>query len=93
MPLVGVGAWPLPNCRPSPTPRRALNPGLILARRANVQGISVGSMQMFEAMNRAITARGIKPVIDKVFGFDEVHAAYKHMASGAHFGKIVIHVA
>ena len=44
-------------------------------------------------MNRAITANGIKPVIDKVFGFDEVHAAYKHMASGAHFGKIVIHVA
>jgi len=38
-----------------------------------VQGISVGSMQMY----RAITANGIKPVIDKVFGFDEVHAAYK----------------
>jgi NADPH:quinone reductase-like Zn-dependent oxidoreductase len=54
---------------------------------------SVGSMQMFEAMNRTITANGIKPVIDKVFGFDEVHAAYKHMASSAHFGKIVIHVA
>jgi hypothetical protein len=28
-----------------------------------------------------------------VFGFDEVQAAYKHMASGAHFGKIVIRVA
>jgi len=74
-------------------PATELNPGLILARRANVQGISVGSMQMFEAMNRAIAAHGIKPLIDKVFGFDEVHAAYKHMASGAHFGKIVIHVA
>jgi NADPH:quinone reductase-like Zn-dependent oxidoreductase len=74
-------------------PATELNPGLILARRANVQGISVGSMQMFEAMNRTITANGIKPVIDKVFGFDEVHAAYKHMASSAHFGKIVIHVA
>ena len=49
-------------------------------------------MQMFEAMNRAIKANGIKPVIDKVFGFDEVQAAYKHMASGAHFGKIVIRV-
>jgi NADPH:quinone reductase-like Zn-dependent oxidoreductase len=70
-----------------------LNPGLILARRANVQGISVGSMQMFEAMNRSIAAKGIKPVIDKVFDFDEVHAAYKHMASGAHFGKILISVA
>ena len=62
-------------------------------KRANIQGISVGSTQMFEALNRVISANGIKPVIDKVFGFDEVHAAYKHMATGAHFGKIVIHVA
>jgi NADPH:quinone reductase-like Zn-dependent oxidoreductase len=74
-------------------PATELNPGLILARRANVQGISVGSMQMFEAMNRSIAANGIKPVIDKVFDFDEVHAAYKHMASGAHFGKILISIA
>ena len=44
-------------------PATELNPGLILARRANVQGISVGSLQMFEAMNRAIAANGIKPVI------------------------------
>ena len=69
-----------------------LNPGLILARRANVQGISVGSTEMFEAMNAAIHVNQIKPVIDKVFGFDDVQAAYKHMASAAHFGKIVIRV-
>jgi NADPH:quinone reductase-like Zn-dependent oxidoreductase len=69
-----------------------LNPGLILGRRANVQGISVGSTEMFEAMNAAIAANKIKPVIDRVFGFDEVQSAYKHMASGAHFGKIVIRV-
>ncbi len=69
-----------------------LNPGLILAKRANVQGISVGSTQMFEAMNAAIAVSRIKPVIDRVFGFDEVQSAYRHMASGAHFGKIVIRV-
>ena len=74
-------------------PATELNPGPIFARRANVQGISVGSMQMFEAMSRAIAASGIKPVIDKVFHFDEAQAAYRHMASGAHFGKIVIRVA
>jgi len=67
-----------------------LNPGLIFSRRANVQGISVGSTQMFLAMNRAIEANAIKPVIDKVFGFADAQAAYQHMASGAHFGKIVI---
>jgi len=69
-----------------------LNPGLIFSRRANVQGISVGSTQMFAAMNRAIEVNAIKPVIDKVFAFADAQAAYKHMASGAHFGKIVIGV-
>jgi NADPH:quinone reductase-like Zn-dependent oxidoreductase len=70
-----------------------LNPGLIFSRRANVRGISVGSTQMFEAMNRAIDVSAIKPVIDKVFGFADAPEAYRHMASGAHFGKIVISVA
>jgi len=69
-----------------------LNPGLIFSRRANVQGISVGSTQMFLAMNRAIEVNAIKPVIDKVFAFADAQAAYRHMASGAHFGKIVIRV-
>jgi NADPH:quinone reductase-like Zn-dependent oxidoreductase len=69
-----------------------LNPALIFGRRANVQGISVGSTQMFEAMNRAIAANAIKPVIDKVFSFADAQAAYRHMAAGAHFGKIVIRV-
>ena len=70
-----------------------LNPGLIFSKRANVQGISVGSTQSFEPMNAAIAANKIKPMIDRVFGFDEVKAAFHHMAAGAHFGKIVIRVA
>ena len=56
------------------------------------QGISVGSTQMFDAMNRAISTNKIKPVVEKVFSFNEVQAAYQHMASGAHFGKIVIRI-
>jgi NADPH:quinone reductase-like Zn-dependent oxidoreductase len=63
---------------------------LIMGKRANVQGISVGSTQMFEAMNRAIAVAGMKPVIDKVFPFDDTPAALRHMQSAQHFGKIVI---
>src|SRR5208282_6445073 len=70
-----------------------LNPGLIFSKRANVQSVSVGSTEMFEAMNAAITANRIKPAVDRVFGFDEVQAAFNHMAAGAHFGKIVVRVA
>jgi NADPH:quinone reductase-like Zn-dependent oxidoreductase len=69
-----------------------INPMLIFSRRANLQGISVGSMQMFEAMNRAISASGLRPVIDKVFPFDAAPAAYRHLQSAQHFGKVVIRV-
>jgi NADPH:quinone reductase-like Zn-dependent oxidoreductase len=69
-----------------------INPMSIFARRANLQGISVGSTQMFEAMNRAIAAGGLKPVIDKVFSFAEAPEAYRHLQSARHFGKLVIRV-
>jgi NADPH:quinone reductase-like Zn-dependent oxidoreductase len=69
-----------------------INPMLIFARRANLQGISVGSMQMFEAMNRAIATSGLKPVVDKVFAFDDAPAAYRHLQAARHFGKVVISV-
>jgi NADPH:quinone reductase-like Zn-dependent oxidoreductase len=69
-----------------------INPMLIFSRRANLQGISVGSMQMFEAMNRAISVSGLRPVIDKVFPFGDAPAAYRHLQSAQHFGKIVIRI-
>ena len=67
-----------------------INPMLIFARRANVQGISVGSARMFEAMNRAIAVGGMRPVIDKVLAFEETPQAFRHLQAAAHFGKIVI---
>ncbi len=70
-----------------------LNPMLILGKRASIQGISVGSTQMFEAMNRAISVATMKPIIDKVFAFDEAPAAFQHLQSARHFGKIVIALA
>jgi NADPH:quinone reductase-like Zn-dependent oxidoreductase len=73
-------------------PPAQINAGRIFAKRANVQGISVGSTQMFEAMNAAIAANNIKPVIDRVFPFEEAIAAYHHLAAAGHFGKVVIRV-
>ncbi len=47
---------------------------------------------MFEAMNRAIEVAALRPVIDRVFPFDQAKEAMAHMESGAHFGKVVIRV-
>ena len=68
------------------------NPLPILMKGVRMQGIYVGSRAMFEAMNRAISLHGLRPVIDRVFDFADAPAALKHMESGAHFGKIVIRV-
>jgi len=43
-------------------------------------------------MNRAISLACLRPVIDRVFEFGELHEALDHMANGAHFGKICIRV-
>jgi NADPH:quinone reductase-like Zn-dependent oxidoreductase len=69
-----------------------VNPMPILMKSIRVQGIFVGSRAMFEAMNRAITINNLRPVIDRVFEFEQVPQALKYLESGAHFGKIVVKV-
>ena len=64
----------------------------ILMKAARVHGIYVGSVEMFEAMNRAIVQNQIKPVIDTVFSFEETPEALRYMESAGHFGKIVIKI-
>ena len=67
-----------------------VDPMPILRRNLRVQGLYVGNRQMFEAMNRAIEAGRLHPVIDRVFPFADAQAAYRHLKSQQHFGKIVI---
>jgi NADPH:quinone reductase-like Zn-dependent oxidoreductase len=62
----------------------------VLMKNVRVQGIYVGSRAMFEAMNRALSRHRLRPVIDRVFPFEETVQALNHMEKGAHFGKIVI---
>jgi NADPH:quinone reductase-like Zn-dependent oxidoreductase len=65
---------------------------LILHRQIRIQGVYVGSRAHFDAMNRAITASGTRPVVDRIYAFDEAREALKSMEKGSHFGKIVIQV-
>ena len=69
-----------------------IDPGALFVKRASMCGIQVGSRDMFEDMNRAIETAKLEPVIDRVFGFTEARAAYEYLASGKHFGKVVIRV-
>ena len=68
----------------------SVGPRALLMKSIRLQGIFVGSREMFEAMNAAISLHKIKPLVDKVFSFDQAKEAMQYMESGSHFGKIVI---
>lgn len=59
-------------------------------KNVRLNGILVGSREMFEEMNRAVAERGLKPVVDRVFGFGEAREALRYLEAGSHFGKVCV---
>ncbi|WP_183563455.1 zinc-dependent alcohol dehydrogenase family protein [Mucilaginibacter sp. SP1R1] len=64
--------------------------GTVFVKLINIRPVFVGSRRSFEAMNRAIEAWNIKPVIDKIYTFKQVKEAYKYVAAGTQLGKVII---
>jgi NADPH:quinone reductase-like Zn-dependent oxidoreductase len=69
-----------------------VNPTPVLMRHLRLQGIFVGSRSMFENMLRAMAVRQMRPVIDRVFGFEELQEALEYMEAGEHIGKICLRI-
>jgi NADPH:quinone reductase-like Zn-dependent oxidoreductase len=57
---------------------------------ATIRVIFAGSRDQFMAMNRAITLNRLKPIIDRVFPFTDLPAAFRYFEAGQAFGKIAI---
>jgi NADPH:quinone reductase-like Zn-dependent oxidoreductase len=68
----------------------SMDVGALTGRMGSMTSIYVGSREDFEQMNAFIAKNRLKPVIDRVFRFDEAPAAFEYLKSGSHFGKVVI---
>jgi NADPH:quinone reductase-like Zn-dependent oxidoreductase len=79
--LIGVLAGP---------PQTASRIPLIVMQQQRIQGVTVGPVEDLQAMASAITAFQMRPVIDRVFPFQDCKKAFDYMSEGKHFGKIVI---
>jgi NADPH:quinone reductase-like Zn-dependent oxidoreductase len=69
---------------------QAIDVGLLFGSVATLRVVPAGSRAQFMAMNRAIAATGMRPVIDRVFPFDETPAAFRYYDATRPFGKVVI---
>ncbi len=69
-------------------PQESLFP--IVAKNATIHGIYVGSRTDFLAMNAFLAAKAIHPIIDRTFQFDAFAESLDYLATGSHFGKVVL---
>lgn len=71
--------------------RSDFNVPLVVMQNMRLQGVTVGSRDMFEAMTRAMALHKTHPPIDdKIYGFDELRPALESMPNGQHFSKICL---
>ena len=72
------------------------NPGIdyfhLKGTGASVRAISVGDRTNLEDCVRAVAMGGLKPVIDRVFAFEQAKEAFAHLRAAKHVGKVVIRV-
>jgi NADPH:quinone reductase-like Zn-dependent oxidoreductase len=63
----------------------------VIFRQTTIRGIAVAPRSSFERMNVLLDLHKIKPVIDRVYSFDEAVLAFEHLSRGP-FGKVVIRI-
>jgi NADPH:quinone reductase-like Zn-dependent oxidoreductase len=63
-----------------------------MIKEARIDGVISASRGEADAMMRAITVHRLRPVIDRVFAFEQLGDALRYLESGAHFGKVVVDI-
>ena len=67
-----------------------VNPQKIFWKQVSILGSTMGSDQQFVEMVDFVEKHQIKPIVDSIYALEDGVAAFKHMADGAQFGKIVV---
>ncbi|KAG8745308.1 hypothetical protein FRC10_008325 [Ceratobasidium sp. 414] len=60
--------------------------------QVTMSGFSVGSKEMGKKLDTFVAEHKVKPVVDRVFGWNEAIEAFDYQWKGSHFGKVVIKV-
>lgn len=64
--------------------------GPIVARQVRLQGVTVGHRDGFEAMLRAMSLHGTRPLLGRTFAFEGLRDALEHLRAGPGLGKTLI---
>lgn len=62
----------------------------LMRKHARLQGLIVGSRQDQQDYVAALNASTLRPVIDRVYPFEQLPDAFRYQLSGDHFGKLCV---
>jgi NADPH:quinone reductase-like Zn-dependent oxidoreductase len=71
-------------------PRATLDPYAIFTTGATLRPVAVGSRAQLVALVQAVGTYRIRPVLGRVFPFDDAPEAFRHYLGGTALGKVVI---
>jgi NADPH:quinone reductase-like Zn-dependent oxidoreductase len=87
-----VGASPVTHDRVGKAGVVPQRLGLMIIRDLTLKGIVVGSRRMMVDMVRALGQQEVRPIVDRVYEFEQANEALAHFAQGTKVGKVVIRV-
>jgi zinc-binding alcohol dehydrogenase/oxidoreductase len=61
-------------------------------KQLSIHGTTMGTRDEFLSMLDFLESRNLKPIIDKVYPFDQINEAMQRMKQGDQFGKIVLNL-
>ena len=74
-------------------PDAGVDPYTIFTTGATLRPVAIGSRAQLAALVDAVRTHRIRPVVDRVFPFDDAPAAFRHYLGGTALGKVVISMA
>lgn len=74
----------------TPQAQASASQGAIIGKNITIKGLASGSRAMIADAVALVAEKGINNPVDREFAFADAPAAFRHLQSGAHFGKILI---
>lgn len=73
-----------------PTDTASASQGALIGKNIAIKGIASGSRAMLVEALDLVVEKGLRVPVAREFAFGEAPDAYRHLAEGAHFGKLLI---
>lgn len=62
----------------------------LMRKQVRLQGLTVGSRRHQQDYVSALDASRLRPIIDRIYDFEQLPEAFRYQISGGHFGKICV---